>query len=55
MPTEVPATIGDRDTVHARTTSKMFTDHFYAVALFSGLGLFVTIVAVLCGAQGEWF
>lgn len=55
MPTEIPVTIIDRDAVHPRMTSKMFADDFYAVALFSGIGLLITVVAVLCDVQGEWF
>jgi hypothetical protein len=36
-------------------TSKIFTDDFYAVALFSGIGLLITVVAIVSGVQGEWF
>jgi hypothetical protein len=25
------------------------------VALFSGLGLLVTLIAILCGVQGAWY
>jgi hypothetical protein len=28
---------------------------FVAVALFSGIGLFVSLLAVILGMQGEWF
>jgi hypothetical protein len=32
-----------------------FSDDFMAVALFSGIGLVLTLVAVSCGVQGVWF
>ena len=32
-----------------------FSDDFIAVALFSGIGLVMTLVAVSCGVQGAWF
>jgi len=28
---------------------------FTAIALFSGIGLLVSLVAVLCGVQGYWY
>ena len=31
-----------------------FSDDFRAVALFSGIGLAVTLIAVSCGVQGVW-
>jgi len=33
---------------------ELFSDHFRAVALFSGIGLLVTLIAVSCGVQGVW-
>jgi hypothetical protein len=31
------------------------TSEFIGVALFSGIGLFVSLVAVILGVQGAWF
>lgn len=31
------------------------TSAFVAITLFSGLGLFVSLVAVILGMQGAWF
>jgi hypothetical protein len=31
------------------------TSEFIGVALFSGVGLFVSLVAVIFGVQGNWF
>jgi len=31
------------------------TSEFIGVALFSGIGLFVSLVAVILGIQGAWF
>lgn len=32
----------------------LLSDDFYAVALFSGISLVVTLIAVSCGVQGVW-
>ena len=32
----------------------LFGEGFFAVALFSAIGLVVTLVAVSCGMQGVW-
>jgi hypothetical protein len=37
------------------TSSQSDTDQLVSIALFSGLGLLVSLVAVLFGAQGMWF
>jgi hypothetical protein len=34
---------------------KSDSDQLIAVALFSGIGLFVSLVAILFGVQGVWF
>jgi hypothetical protein len=34
--------------------ASFFSDDFRAVALFSGIGLAVTLIAVSCGMQGVW-
>jgi hypothetical protein len=41
----------------ASTTSseKSETHPLVPVALFSGIGLLISLVAVLCGVQGVWF
>jgi hypothetical protein len=31
------------------------TSEFIGVALFAGIGLFVSLVAVILGVQGAWF
>jgi len=36
-------------------TDKTDSQELVAVALFSGLGLFVSLVAVILGVQGMWF
>jgi hypothetical protein len=38
-----------------RKAARFFTDEFLAVALFSGIGLLVSLVAVVFGEQGVWF
>jgi hypothetical protein len=30
-------------------------DQFVSIALFSGLGLLISLIAVLCGVTGVWF
>ena len=34
--------------------TRLFSDEFLAVAMFSGIGLLVTLVAMGCGVQGVW-
>ena len=34
--------------------SKTFTDDFFAIAIFSGVGLLLSLVAIICGQQGLW-
>lgn len=34
---------------------KFFSNDFLAVALFSGIGLVVSLIAVICNEQGSWF
>jgi hypothetical protein len=31
------------------------TSEFIGVAIFSGIGLFISLVAVILGVQGAWF
>ena len=35
-------------------TSQFLSDDFLGVVLFSGIGLLVSLVAVICGVQGVW-
>ncbi|MCK1733432.1 hypothetical protein IVA79_05540 [Bradyrhizobium sp. 138] len=41
----------ERSAVRAKRSD---TSEFVAVALFSGIGLFVSLVAVILGMQGVW-
>jgi hypothetical protein len=41
--------------VPSRSAKKSDIDQLIAVALFSGIGLFVSLVAILSGVQGAWF
>lgn len=34
--------------------ARFFTDEFIAVALFSGIGLLVSLVAIFFGERGVW-
>ena len=34
---------------------KFFSNDSLAVALFSGIGLVVSLIAVICNEQGSWF
>jgi hypothetical protein len=37
-----------------KEAASFFTDDFLAVALFSGIGLLVSLIAVFFGEQGVW-
>lgn len=37
------------------STKRSDTSEFIGVALFSGIGLFISLVAVILGIQGAWF
>jgi hypothetical protein len=52
MPTT--ATAPRPNTVGMREAARFFTDDFLAVALFSALGLLVSLVAAFSGEQGVW-
>ncbi|UWU89857.1 hypothetical protein [Bradyrhizobium sp. CB1015] len=47
-----PRVFTERSAVPARRSS---TSEFVGVTLFSGIGLFVSLVAVILGMQGVWF
>jgi hypothetical protein len=42
---------GDEADAQAKTSSQQLV----SIALFSGIGLFVSLLAVLLGIQGAWF
>ncbi|WFU76489.1 MULTISPECIES: hypothetical protein [unclassified Bradyrhizobium] len=39
----------------ATSAKRSDTSEFIGVALFSGIGLFISLVAVILGIQGSWF
>ena len=47
-----PRIYTDRSAIPARNSD---SQDLVAVALFSGIGLFVSLVAVILGIQGVWF
>jgi len=49
MPTTIPAVSRDAN------AAGIFNDDFFAVALFSGIGLLATLISIVCGVQGSWF
>ena len=44
----------DASAAWMQEAARFFTDEFLAVALFSGIGLLVSLVAVFSGEQGVW-
>jgi hypothetical protein len=50
FPRSIPARSAASD--EARRTE---LDVFVSVALFSGIGLLISLVAVLCGMPGAWY
>jgi hypothetical protein len=56
MPTAVrsasiPASIASTKSA----TRQSDLNEFASIALFSGIGLLASLIAVLCGVQGAWF
>lgn len=47
-----PRIYTDRSAIPAKRSD---TSEFIAVAIFSGVGLLVSLVAVILGIQGVWF
>ena len=54
MLTTANAVFRHLNAVAPREAAKIFTDDFFAVALFSGIGLLVALVAAFSGEQGVW-
>jgi hypothetical protein len=54
MPNRFPQSIPARSGV-SDEAKRAELDIFVSVALFSGIGLLISIVAILCGMQGAWF
>jgi hypothetical protein len=44
----------DASAAWMQEAARFFTDEFLAVALFSGIGLLVSLIAVFSGEQGVW-
>jgi hypothetical protein len=55
MPTNLPVVWRRANTGHNPSLLGISNDEFYAVALFSGIGLLATLIAIICGVQGCWF
>ena len=51
-PISAPRIYTERSAVPAKHSD---TSEFIGVALFSGIGLFISLVAVILGVQGAWF
>jgi len=47
-----PRIYTERSAVPAKRSD---TSEFVGVAIFSGIGLFISLVAVILGVQGAWF
>jgi hypothetical protein len=54
MPTTLPLRMPAANTLRMKEQSKLFTSEFYAIALFSGIGLIISLIAAMCGEQGIW-
>ncbi len=55
MPTTIPITFRHTNVAGEKHWSTIFNDDFFAIALFSGIGLLVSLTAIICGEQGIWF
>jgi hypothetical protein len=55
-PISAPRSYTESSAIPARSSDKSSdTPEFVAIALFSGIGLLVSLVAVILGVQGVWF
>ena len=55
MPTNIPVVSPGANAAGIKEGSKIFDDDFFAVALFSGTGLLLSLIAIICSKQGIWF
>jgi len=55
MPTNILVISRNAKTLDVQVPSKTLSDDFFAVAIFSGIGLLISLFAVICGQQGLWF
>ena len=53
--TEKTATPAKRSDTAATSAKRSDMSEFIGVALFSGIGLLISLVAVILGVQGAWF
>ncbi|SEN70257.1 hypothetical protein [Bradyrhizobium sp. OK095] len=51
-PISAPHIYTERSAIRAKRSD---TSEFIGVAIFSGIGLFVSLIAVILGVQGAWF
>ena len=55
MPTTIPVVSRTANTRDIPRLLEISNGEFFAVALFSGIGLLATLIAIICGVQGSWF
>ena len=54
MPTTLPLWMPATNALRMNEPSELFTGEFFAIALFSGIGLIIGLIAAMCGEQGIW-
>lgn len=54
MPTTLPLRMPATNALRIKEPSKLFASEFLAIALFSGIGLIISLIAAVCGEQGIW-
>ncbi len=52
MPTNMPSACRGLRVIDVRVPSRTLTDDFFVIAIFSGVGLLVSLVAIIYGLQG---
>jgi hypothetical protein len=57
MPTSIPVSTSARASLLSSKSASQRLDMtgLVPIALFSGIGLLISLVAILCGVQGGWF
>jgi hypothetical protein len=55
MPTNIPIATRHTKVAGIKNSSMLFSDEFFAIALFSGIGLLLSLIAIICDQQGIWF